>query len=124
MFLEINGVDYSALTAKYGYIQTPVKRQGPNFGKDGLGNPIDDLLGTSYDVVWNIMPATASTVKVFADIAKQAVLNVRYFSAADNAVITVNMRPTLTAIPLALKSPTKEIYYGMTLTLEGLINGV
>lgn len=124
MFIEINGVDFSALTAKYGYIQTPNKRQGPNFGYDGLGNPIDDLLGTSYDVEWNIMPATASTVKTFADVAKQASVQVRYFSAADNKIIKVNMRPKLTAIPLALKSATKEYYYGMTLILEALIDGV
>lgn len=122
MFIEINGVDFSALTAKYGYIQTPVKRQGPNFGQDGLGNPIDDIVSTTYNVEWNIMPATASTVKIFADVAKQANVSVRYFSAADNAIIKVNMRPSLTSIPLALKSPTKEIYYGMTLTLEGLVN--
>lgn len=124
MFIEINGVDFSALTAKYGYIQTPNKRQGPNFGQDGLGNPIDDLLGTSYDVEWNIMPATAATVKIFADVAKQANVQVRYFSAADNKIISVNMRPHLTSIPLALKSTTKEIYYGMTLTLEALLNGI
>ena len=121
MYIQINGVDFSALTTKYGYVQTPNKRQGPNYGVDGLGNPIDDLLGTSYDVVWNIMPTTASTVKVFADIAKEATVIVRYFSAADNRIITVNARPSLSAIPLALKSPTKEIYYGMTLTLEALL---
>jgi len=124
MFIEIDGVDLSALTAKYGYVQTPNKRQGPNFGTDGLGNPIDDLLGVSYDVTWNIMPATASTVKVFADIAAKATVQVRYFSAADNKVIKINARPSLTSIPLALKSTTKEIYYGMTLTLEALINGI
>ena len=121
MFIEIDGVDLSALTTKYGYIQTPNKRQGPNFGADGLGNPIDDLLGTSYDVVWDIMPATASTVKVFADIAKKATVKVRYFSAADNAIIKINARPSLTAIPLALKSASIERFYGMTLTLEALL---
>ena len=121
MYIKIDGVDLSALTNKYGYVQTPNKRQGPNYGVDGLGNPIDDILGTSYDVVWTIRPATASTVKVFADIAKKATVKVRYFSAADNAIITVNARPSLSAIPLALKSPSVERFYGMTLTLEALI---
>lgn len=121
MFIEIDGVDLSALTNKYGYVQTPNKRQGPNFGVDALGNPIDDLIGTTYDVVWEIRPATAATVKVFADIAKNAVVTVRYFSAADNDTITVHARPTLSAIPLALKSASVERFYGMTLTLEALL---
>ena len=121
MFIEIDGVDLSALTNKYGYVQTPNKRQGPNFGTDALGNPIDDLIGTTYDVVWTIRQATAATVKVFADIAKQAVVTVRYFSAADNDIITVSARPTLSAIPLALKSASVERFYGMTLTLEALL---
>ena len=121
MYIQINGIDLSALTDKYGYVQTPNKRQGPNFGADGLGNPIDDLIGTTYDVVWTIRPATASTVKIFADFAQLETVSVTYFSAADNAVITVTARPFLSAIPLALKSASVERFYGMTLTLEALL---
>lgn len=121
MQITINGTDVSAYTTKYGKIITPRKIQGPNAGVDALGNDIDDLIATAYDLTITLMPATPDEVYMWAAIAENATVEVYYYCTPRNEWTTAIMRPALSVIPLALVNGDDEIYNGMQLQLTEVI---
>lgn len=121
MTITINGTDVSAYTTKYGKIITPRKIQGPNAGKDALGNNINDPIATAYDLTITLMPATPNEVYMWAEIAKNETVEVHYYCTPKKEWVTVLMEPALSVIPLSLVNGSDEIYNGMQLQLTEVI---
>lgn len=116
MPLEVNSVDWAEYCAVYGYTEIPRKVEGPNGGTAINGDTIWDIVACKYDLIVPLMPLTMSQLKTVMASCAGGAVPVRYMSIETDNYVTRMMKPDLSSVALALKSPIQEYFSGMTVT--------
>lgn len=116
-YLNINGVDISALLTKYEWTETPRQIQGKNIGTSITGKEIYDIVATKFDFAHGCKPMTASSYKTLCDFVKSNPVTVEYDSASSNGNRTITALMSVSGANLCIDR-TVKYYNNITISFK------